>query len=289
MKKKKCLGCGRKCSFRNYVKGTSYCVTCGCYNFEDLVPPVSPFAIDSILARPRKKNFIWRVGLELEGGWLKVPEGVDLAHDGSVCGINLKPEEQQLPAEIVAAMKIKSGELPSSPMEVRQVESWMRESYPSHVNETCGLHVHMSFKSALHYMWLMVPEFQETVKQYVQKWAEAENLDAKHPLWKRLRGENTYCADGFYADLQASQTRKSYNHDGPGNRYTMINYCHGLHETLECRLLPMFEDVDQGIRAVQNVIDVTNACIVAAAKKSDPERVQVGDRGATIEESEEFV
>lgn len=289
MTKTRCLGCGLKKSFRQFQKGVTHCKECGSARFEilDGVEP-QPFNIDAILARDRKKNFIWRVGLELEGGWLKVPDGVDLAHDGSVMGLKLKPEEESSP--LAASMRIRPGELPSSPMEVRQIESWMRESYPSHVNETCGLHVHMSFKSTLHYMWLMVPEFQETIRAYVKKWAVAENLDEKHPLWKRLLGGNSYCTDGFYPDLQASQARKSFNHDGPGSRYTMINYCHALHGTMECRLLPMFEDVEQGIRAVKNVLDVTNACVVIAAKKNEPERVQIaGDGQAIVEETEEFV
>ena len=148
-------------------------------------------------------------------------------------------------------------------MELVKVPVWIRQFYPKFVNETCGLHVHMSFKSALHYMRLMSPRYPETITAYMTEWANEERLDKDHPIWARLKGNSEYCQPVFDADRQVRKTKKEYNHHDPdGHRYTMINYCHGTHGTLECRLLPMMETADQAVRAVQRIFDVTNACLV---------------------------
>ncbi len=256
---------------------------------------VKSLNIASILNRPLK-NFVYRVGVELEGGWTKLPDGVDLHPDGSVSGIQLTQAEQAANATATSIsqqpFKLRLGELQSEPMEVRKVQAWMEQSYPSHVNESCGLHVHMSFKSALHYMWLMAPEFQATMKEYVRRWAVDEGLNSSHRLFSRLKGSNTYCKDEFFADGQAARTKKSYDHNGP-SRYTMINYPHGLHGTIEARLLPMFDTVDQSVKAVQRVLDVTNACIVKCAMKEERLDASAGitraELHAMVEEQEEIV
>lgn len=254
-----------------------------------------PLNIEAILRRPQK-NFIYRVGVELEGGWTKLPTGVDLHPDGSVSNISLTRAELEANSKATSIssqpFKLRSGELQSEPMEVRKVQSWMEQSYPTHVNETCGLHVHMSFLSALHYMWLMTPDFQATMKEYVRRWAIDEGLETGHRLFARLKGSNTYCKDEYYADGQASRTKKSYDHNGP-SRYTMINYPHGLHGTIEARLLPMFDTVDQSVKAVQRVLDVTNACIVKCAQREERHDASAiitrADRAAMVEEQEEVV
>ncbi len=255
--------------------------------------PIQPLAIDDLLQK-RLKNFVYRVGIELEGGWLKLPEGVDLARDGSIIGIELTPAEllasknQKMNGEAYLYLKI--GELASEPMELTKLTPWIQQSYPSHVNETCGLHVHYSFKDARHYQWLMVPEYQATMQHYLGLWAKEEGLPADHPIWKRLRGENEFCKAEFFADLQASKKRKNYGHE-PGGRYTIINYPHGLHGTMECRVLPMFDNAGISIRAVQRVLDVTNASILRCAIREESVRgvVEVDPNDRVVEEVEEFV
>lgn len=237
---------------------------------EELKHDKPRFDLDKTLAQPRVKNFIYRVGVELEGGWVRIPDGVDLGHDGSIRGLADNPPID--PATGIPkrpAQLVHPGELNSAPMELGMIQAWMRQSYPSHVNESCGLHVHTSFKSALHYMWLMVPEFQATMKYYLAEWGRKQGFDKKHPLLKRLVGRNQYCKDEFYADIQATNSKKSYNHDSPGNRYTIINYPFPLHGTIECRVLPMFEDVEQAIAAVGTVLDITNASIAVAAQREE--------------------
>lgn len=211
----------------------------------------------------RSQNRVYRVGIELEGAWLKFPDDIPLHRDGSVEGL-VGPKDPITGFPIPLTV----GEIHSEPIEPLKIRQWMKKYYPSHVNKTCGLHVHMSFKNARHYQWLMDrPDYQDTMVEYLRRWGKEEGIPVKHPLWSRLRGESTYCTLGYFPDEQARQKQKNYSHDSTGSRYTVINYCFGLHETLECRVLPMFEDPEVGIRAVRQVLDVTNAYLQLAGKK----------------------
>lgn len=234
--------------------------------------------LDNVLGKAR--NRIYRIGIELEGGWKKLPANSTnaIVHDGSV----IIPESflPRTAAEGVLDLRtlqylqqrgtaprrnpeIMTGEIPSDPMEVIKMPIWMKQFYPHFVNETCGMHVHMSFQSALHYMRLMVPEYQDTVIHYMSLFAKEEKLASDHPIWDRLAGKSEYCQHIFDPDRQARKTRKEFNHHDPaGHRYTVINYCYGTKGTMECRLLPMMKDSAQGIRAIQKLLDVTNAFLI---------------------------
>jgi hypothetical protein len=251
---------------------------------------VQPLEIDHLLTKPKLKSFIYRVGVELEGGWRKLPKGVVLDHDGSING--LKIPDRELLANPTLENFLNIGELTSEPLELGKLHAWMKQFYPSDVNKTCGMHVHMSFFSALHYQWLMVPEYPATIRHHITQWAVNEVIPKSHCLWDRLLGQNEYCRYEFFPDAQASMRKKSYQMGQVGNRYTMINYCHGLNNrgTLECRLLPMMETVEQGTRAVQRVVDVTNACIAILAKREEKVTSKVkDDPGRVVVSKEVFV
>lgn len=227
---------------------------------------VKPLDLARILGKAR--NRINLVGVELEGGWRKPPEGVQLVHDGSIQNVGaVTPTGTR--------ERLHVGELPSAPMEVKNVPAWIKAYYPTSVNASCGLHVHMSFKSAYHYERLMEPEYPKTIQAYLIEWAKEEKLPETHAIWERLSGKNRFCLDAFAPDQQANNPRKIYDHDNPGNRYSMINYCHALHGTLECRVLPMMETPAQAVRAVQRVLDVTNACLVAIKAREQKLRTEV--------------
>ncbi len=255
--------------------------------------------IDNILARidtknargkPAIRNRIYRVGIELEGGWTKLPQGVELVHDGSVKGLQAKQKpitQQQIRFDAARNVIVQNhpqpgvqemlhvGEFPSEILELQKYPLWMSKNYPSHVNHTCGMHVHMSFNKAFHYCRLMVPEYPQTIVIYMAKWAMDEKLPANHPIWDRLRGKNEFCKLEFFPDEQAKQSRKIYDHAMKGHRYTVINYCHAKTSTLECRLLPMMDTAEQGIRAVKRVLDITNACLVALKGKEEKVRAKL--------------
>lgn len=225
---------------------------------------VKPINLNGVKVR---LNRIYRVGVELEGGWDKSPDPqFRLEHDGSVQGTNA----------LFAA-----GELPSPPMEVDKIEAWIRKFYPDRVNETCGMHVHLSVKSALTYQRLMRPEYPKTIIEEFKKWSK-ENLPANHCIFDRLAGKSIYCRHVFSADDQVMNVEKDHNRDRRGNRYTVVNYCWGRHQTAECRLLPMMPDVDTSVRAVQELIDITNKFLCATAEKERKLRGEalLNDRGA---------
>jgi len=290
--------------------------------------------IDKLLGK-QKISRIYLVGIELEGGWEKLPEGASgpPQRDGSVhvqakrqSGRNTPwplpsleavqnamgrtvyiaqydthgsgevyvydrrsmqivgnwymdfapaAERQMYEATRGRQPKLHVGEYVSDPMEVRKVPAWMKQYYPSHVNDTCGLHFHMRFRSALDYQRLMVPEYQDTVLAYLKKWAKDEGIKDDHTIWNRLSGKNEYCQAAFFPDEQAMRDRKIYDRSGVGHRYTAINYCWSLgnRKTIECRVLPMFDEAEQGIRAIQHVLAITNACLLALSTKRETEEV----------------
>jgi hypothetical protein len=212
----------------------------------------------------KARNRIHRLGIELEGGWVGVPPA-PVEHDGSVDVYD------------VAGRRLVTGEIVSKPMQVTEWEEWVRAHYPTHCNATCGMHVHMSFRNALTYQRLMTPEYMDTLLAHLTIWAR-KTLPRNHYIFPRLKGENRYCLKDFMADQQARARNKAQS------RYTVVNYCHSLHETVEVRVLPMFEDVqrpgpvidpetdtypnvttkgiDLACSAIQTLLDITNAFLL---------------------------
>lgn len=234
---------------------------------------IKPENIDSYLAKYKSipfdqydvirgakgpKNRIYRVGVELEGGWSALPNGITLEHDGSVSVRQTVPNPN-----------FKSGELPSGILEPSKVEHFLAEFYPDTINDSCGMHVHMSFKSAFHYQLLMTPSYQATMIDYLKKWATEQNIPLTHVIWKRLAGQNQYCKLEYFADEQAAAPNKSYSRTGGAHRYTAINYSHKQHSTVECRVLPMFDDKKKAIKAAKAVLDITNAFLAKQKKKEE--------------------
>ena len=243
--------------------------------------------VQALIERGKVKSRIYRLGVELEGGWNKpTPHGTKLEHDGSVQisipatkieDVYSKSQIDQARLagiDLVASLagkykKIYTGEIPSMVLEEKDFPAWVTKYYPDYVNETCGMHVHMSFNSALHYNKLMNPSFTACVVEYLKSWAKGEGLAKSHSIWNRLLGKNQYCQPKFYADEQSRKAHKDHNREGHGNRYTIISYPYTLKGTIECRVLPMMETPDQAIRAIQAVIDVTNAFLVVKADRKE--------------------
>lgn len=180
--------------------------------------------------------------------------------------LRLSTEVTPQPAP-VSLPEMQVGEIPSPPMAPSELGVWMRRYYPQSVNETCGMHVHMSFENALHYQRLMVPSYQATIVKYVNEWAKGEGFRKEHCLWPRLQGQSTYCQHKFWPDHQIKTRGKDFNHEREGHRYTVINYCYGTTGTIECRLLPMMADAEQGIRAIQRILDITNAFLARGKER----------------------
>lgn len=259
-----------------------------------------------------KKSKIAGIGIELEGGWDAFPSGdTELHHDGSVQIIK-KVVSNGCP-ELMAAVQGGTvhmdnrnryyyvspstgkrviisrdeastgskyspsivGEAASPKLTRKSWEEWVRKYYPSTVNETCGLHVHMSFINIFCYQRLMVKDFQDTLVEYLGRWA-AEKLASNHHIFDRLAGHNRYCKGAFFPAEQSMASQRLGRNGGedPPNvpqRYTILNYCFKLHQTIECRVMPMFDTVDLAIGAIQLVLDTTDAFL--SYQKREPKLV----------------
>jgi hypothetical protein len=202
------------------------------------------------------KNRVALCGVELEGGWVELPPGVHaVERDGSVFG-------DRLPAGVRHM-----GELPVGPALPAGIPYLIKTNHPTHTNHTCGMHVHMSFETLWHYYLLMTPDYQETILHYLTVWAKENKLPEKHCIWERLAGNSKYCQKKFWPDVQSSEKRKLHDQQQYGHRYTVINYS-GRLGTIECRVLPMMKNTKLATSAVQQVIDITNACIYVIGSKT---------------------
>lgn len=219
----------------------------------------NPLEIDSLLGKP--KNRVARIGVELEGAWKSLPPGTRLEPDGSVFKDPLT-ETKKVPAGHQA------GELPIGPIQPAALPKFMKKYYPHKTDKTCGMHVHMSFESVWHYALLMVPEYQDTIIEYLDRWARAEGFPSTHFIYERLAGKSVYCQKKFWADAQVQYTKKDHDQHRHGHRYTIIHYC-GRQMTVEVRVLPMMDTVEQAIRGVRQVVDITNACLVVLGRKKE--------------------
>jgi hypothetical protein len=211
------------------------------------------------------KNRIQKAGVEVEGGWIGVPAGERMVVDASV--FRPATKEDELIAEKLKLSTI--GELTSPALCPASVKGWLKRCYPDMSNQTCGLHVHMSFKNLRDYVRLMVPEYQLTIVAYLKKWANEEGLADNNPIWDRLSGKSEYCSLNFFPTQQIRDRRKDYDHFREGNRYTAIAYRWGTHRTVECRVLPMMQDAAQAWRAIERVFDITNAFLVKVARREE--------------------
>jgi hypothetical protein len=242
------------------------------------------------LPEGKVKDRIALIGVELEGGWNQHPDGHEVVRDGSV---HIDPEFS--PPDINGRQKNLGpkilGEIVSRPLKVEEFEQWVRSVYPKFVNGTCGLHVHMSFKSRLNYQRLMTPEFTKVMVQRLQEWAKKEGLPNDHWIWPRLNNPNhNHCAHVYLGDNQVKMRKKDFHSRGTAHsRYTAINYCYGQHQTVECRLLPMVKDVDMAIRGIYVVLNTTNEFLARQRERERKVAAAVTDAPAVTTQLHQFV
>lgn len=267
----------------------------------------------AISKRPRLNGVVDRirlVGIELEGGWDATPEGLDIVKDGSVKFPGSAPPPSSLLtyAELVrvqteqrrAATRVNAptainpaykGEIVSRPIGIGAITEWVTKAYPKYVNETCGLHVHMSFHSKINYSRLMVPEFTPFIIQQVKEFAEKEKLPAAHPQWDRVNSpKHPHCAHLYLGKEQVKMTRKDWESRGkPYSRYTFVNYCHGQHHTVEVRGLAMMETAEQAIKAIMAVLNGTNTFLSKVRHREHAEKIVVTKKPEVIREFRSYL
>ena len=177
------------------------------------------------------------IGIELEGGWDGRPCTChSFEHDGSV----------QVTANYV-------GEIPIGPFySWMEAEQSIRLHYPEKINRTCGLHVHLSFPTPGHYSAIMSERFENFLHARLMRYGRKKNFSPDGQFFQRLAGRNTYCKSR-YTDWRA-MTQATANHKSE-ERYAFLNYCYGLHRTVEVRVLPAFSRPLSAIRAIQYTVE----------------------------------
>jgi hypothetical protein len=137
------------------------------------------------------------------------------------------------------------------------ISKWLESAYPAAVNQTCGLHMHVSFTTLGFYYRTVSQAYFDAVYGHFEAWGKERGVKNKS-FWKRLNGENSFCRKLFVPDKQVW-------HTGKGNdRYCGVNYCYSRYKTIEIRLLPMFKSCELAISAVNDFIAFTNKFLVSS-------------------------
>jgi hypothetical protein len=227
-------------------------------------------------------NYINKVAVELEGIYIKksiesllkktTTNNITIKEDGSIHinkGIETTIYKNRRICEessniafgtiddntLVKVVPLLTKELiPEEPYsDPEDLEKWIVKYYPAAVNETCGMHVHTSFKSIKHYNNLMEEEFYlfflENMNKFIKTYEGFEQYPIDKERFKsRLNGENRFTTKVFIPDYQCKKFKGNYY------RYTQLNFSYKVHNTIECRLFPMFIRVETALDAVKVLI-----------------------------------
>lgn len=189
---------------------------------------------------------IKRVGVEMEGGWDTRPTGGSMHGDGSV-----------------TVRANYTGEVVSRPMPEDEVVPFVTDNTPGHVNQSCGLHVHVSFNYAIEYMACMVEELNRKVVADLKAWGTRNEVAASHTFWARMNGDVFYCKSKFIPEIQVSMATKHASHEDGDARYAQLNFCHKLHGTIEFRLCAMFNRASLNVGQVQCLLKTVDEWITS--------------------------
>lgn len=192
-------------------------------------------------AKVKKKQ--WKqMGVELEGSWYKSRSDVAATVRGA------KPHDDRS----VHIGTGNPGEIITRPHDdLNALCEDAGKLWPDLVHESCGFHIHASF-TPLAGSIIATKAFYAYFKKRWGEWGKAMDLPRNHEFWARLQGRNKFAQDKFEPERQLTQS------NGSGNaRYTMLNF-HSWekHGTIECRMLPMFQDKEVGIAAIRELADI---------------------------------
>jgi hypothetical protein len=192
---------------------------------------------------------IFRVGIELEGGWrYPMREDQILHQDASVHAPMGAGEDTKDP--LYAIYEECVGELVSPPMRKKEVGPWLEKNHPPGWYSLCrcdrrcsvGLHVHVSLKADADYARLMNPAFfrffLSRAYDFANRFQNQQKLYGF--LSSRLRGENRFCLSTLDTQRQIGLLDKPQSGPRRDVRRTILNYPYGMHKTIECRVFPMF-------------------------------------------------
>lgn len=226
-------------------------------------------------------KFISKIAAEIEGSWYNI-EGCrgkilhseigNPVHDGSVKPPSAhKKRVLDIFQNNVKNKKIDpsyrldhflmKGEAVSEPMNsLESLSLWMDKFWPDTTNSTCGLHFHSSFNNDGYYSCLMEEDFYKYCKQSLEQFSKENKLNKifQDRFYNTTEWARKYCNDKFHPEKQVFVNHKVYYDKSP-DRYTILNYCYGLHKTLEIRVFSAHMSPKMAIRCLHWWVNCLNS------------------------------
>lgn len=142
-------------------------------------------------------------------------------------------------------------ELVSPPLHRKDLAKWIEDHYPDDVNGSCSAHLHVSFKKIRSYSILMNRMFTETITTGLAAWGREHTIRDSSNFWSRVRGT----CERWSANLWRAY-EQLHAHTKGEQRYTMINYCYAMRNTMEFRVAHIFKDKKLTIKQHERILSI---------------------------------
>ena len=152
-----------------------------------------------------------------------------------------------------------AGESDSSPCSsMRDLLNYLTTNYPDEHDSSCGMHMHISFKSKRAYMTLISSHFKDELMDFYYNWLDQNKINENSRAYQRLKN-NTYCENTFRKEDVETQL---YARDKDSSvRYRVLNYCFSLHNTIELRFLNIFDKKEISLKCVKDIVKFIDSYI----------------------------
>lgn len=185
-------------------------------------------------------KYVDRVGVELEGGYWLWQEPLLRKQKMT------RPLKQLTKISTDASVRCGGREIKVGPFYPHMRRRWraiMRRMWPQRVDESCGMHVHVSLKTP-QMMDVLRMRHRQLWRHLKRELSKKKFAEVPH-LHYRLSGRNSFCRTAI------TDPRDQYD------RYHALNWgAYYDHGTLEVRVLPQTEDIKTGIALIETVVAV---------------------------------
>lgn len=191
------------------------------------------------------------VGVEVEGWWRNLGAVQTVAEGRGMGGTadgSLEPDRTR------GDDATQAWEFRTAPGSVGEAISQVIAVYPDKYHRSAGMHIHVSFPHVHDVTALTSAEFYRYFVGRWEAWGAKHGVNQDSEFWKRLRGDNQYCARN-----DRSESDLHYQRVDPLNtsRYKHLNFTSWrVHKTVECRLLPLFCDLRLAVLAIEECVSI---------------------------------
>jgi hypothetical protein len=114
--------------------------------------------------------------------------------------------------------------------------------------------------------------------------AKKLELAPEHYLYMRLSGRNPFCLFNFDPTHQIEVQEKRI---GMRTRYGVINYCHGLHKTVEFRGYPTFDNPDHAVEFTHVYLNRVKLYLEEATARNWAQRLSLKEEDGMVKVTRE--